>query len=39
MTTDALTSDIPVPHELANNVFITSINKIYNWSRRNSVWP
>jgi NADH-quinone oxidoreductase subunit B len=39
MTTDALTSDIPVPNELANNVFITSINSIYNWSRRNSVWP
>lgn len=39
MTTDALTSDIPVPDELANNVFITSINTIYNWSRRNSIWP
>ncbi len=39
MTTDALSSEIPVPGELANNVFITSINSIYNWSRRNSVWP
>lgn len=39
MTTDALTSDIPIPADVANNVFITSINSIYNWSRRNSVWP
>ena len=39
MTTEALTSDVPVPDELANNIFITSINTIYNWSRRNSVWP
>lgn len=41
MTTssDALTPDIPIPDEVANNVFITSLDKIYNWSRRNSVWP
>ncbi len=36
-------SDIPVPEELSDNVFITSIAKlldpVYNWSRRNSVWP
>jgi NADH-quinone oxidoreductase B subunit len=36
-------SDIPVPEEVSNNVFITSIAKlldpVYNWSRRNSVWP
>ncbi len=36
---EALTSDIPVPHELADNIFITSLDKIYNWSRKNSVWP
>jgi NADH-quinone oxidoreductase subunit B len=39
MTTTGITSDIPIPDELANNVFITSLNTIYNWSRRNSVWP
>lgn len=39
MATDALTSDVPVPDELRNNVFITSLDKIYNWGRRNSVWP
>jgi NADH-quinone oxidoreductase subunit B len=38
-TTDSLTSDIPIPDELAGNVFITSLDKIYNWSRRNSIWP
>src|SRR5690554_4274052 len=39
MATDALTSDVPIPSELANNVFITSLDKVYNWGRRNSVWP
>lgn len=39
MATDALTSDVPVPDELRNNVFITTLDKIYNWGRRNSVWP
>jgi NADH-quinone oxidoreductase subunit B len=39
MTTTGITSDIPIPDELAGNVFITNLDKIYNWSRRNSVWP
>jgi NADH-quinone oxidoreductase subunit B len=41
MTTanDALTSDIPVPEDVKDNIFITSLDKIYNWSRRNSLWP
>lgn len=39
MATDALTSDVPVPDELRNNVFITTLDKVYNWGRRNSVWP
>lgn len=37
--TEALTSDIEIPKGLENNVFITSLDKIYNWSRKNSVWP
>jgi NADH-quinone oxidoreductase subunit B len=37
--TDKPTSDIPVPGELSDNIFITSLDKIYNWSRRNSLWP
>jgi len=36
---DVPTSDIPIPNELADNIFITSLDKIYNWSRRNSLWP
>ncbi|MDT8305749.1 MAG: NADH-quinone oxidoreductase subunit B family protein [Anaerolineae bacterium] len=39
MATDALKSDVPVPDEVKNNVFITSLDKVYNWGRRNSVWP
>jgi len=39
MATDALTSDVPVPDDLRNNIFITSLDKVYNWGRRNSVWP
>jgi NADH-quinone oxidoreductase subunit B len=42
-TGTGMTSDIPVPEEVSNNVFITSVAKlldpVYNWSRRNSVWP
>jgi NADH-quinone oxidoreductase subunit B len=37
--TETLTSDISIPPGLENNIFITSLDKIYNWSRRNSVWP
>lgn len=36
-------SDIPIPKEVSQNVVITSLAKlidpVYNWSRRNSVWP
>lgn len=28
-----------IPAELKNNIAITTIDKIYNWSRRSSVWP
>ena len=36
---ERLASDTPIPDEVADNIFITSIDKIYNWSRRNSIWP
>ena len=39
MTAETLNPDVPVPSELENNVFITSLDKVYNWSRRNSIWP
>lgn len=32
-------SDVPIPDEVAENIFITTIDKIYNWSRKNSLWP
>ncbi len=31
--------DIPVPDELKASVTITTLDKIYNWSRRSSIWP
>ena len=36
---EPLTSDVPIPDKVADNIFITSIDKIYNWARRNSLWP
>jgi NADH-quinone oxidoreductase subunit B len=39
LAADRPTSDIPVPEEVSDNIFITSLDKIYNWSRRNSLWP
>lgn len=32
-------TEFPIPAELQDNVAITSLNKIYNWSRRSSIWP
>jgi NADH-quinone oxidoreductase subunit B len=31
--------DIEIPEELQGQVSITTIDKIYNWGRRNSIWP
>ena len=36
---DVPVSDVLIPDEVADNIFITSLDKIYNWSRRNSLWP
>jgi NADH-quinone oxidoreductase subunit B len=30
---------IPIPAEMQSNIVITSLDKIYNWGRRNSIWP
>jgi len=38
-TPDKPVSDMRVPPEIEPNIFITSLDKIYNWSRRSSVWP
>ena len=32
-------SDLAIPEEMQSNIFVTSLDKIYNWSRRNSCWP
>jgi NADH-quinone oxidoreductase subunit B len=32
-------TEFPIPADLQSNVAITSLSKIYNWSRRNSMWP
>ncbi|HLF28432.1 MAG TPA: NADH-quinone oxidoreductase subunit NuoB [Anaerolineae bacterium] len=32
-------NDPIVPPELQSNVFITTLDRIYNWGRRRSMWP
>jgi len=32
-------TEYPIPADLQSNVAITSLSKIYNWGRRNSMWP
>jgi NADH-quinone oxidoreductase subunit B len=32
-------TEFPVPSELQESLAITSLSKIYNWSRRSSMWP
>lgn len=32
-------TEFPVPAELENNIAITSLSELYNWGRRNSLWP
>lgn len=31
--------NVPVPDELQSAVTITSLDRIYNWGRRSSIWP
>ena len=40
MGTDELrSSGYEVPGEIQGQVTITTLDKIYNWSRKNSIWP
>ena len=39
MTDELNNPEFEVPPELQGQVSVTSIDKIYNWGRRNSVWP
>ena len=32
-------TEFPIPYDMQSNVAITSLSKIYNWSRKNSMWP
>src|SRR5271165_7316729 len=36
---DLQNPDIPVPEAMQENVAITSLSQLYNWSRSRSVWP
>lgn len=31
--------DIPIPEELQSTIAVTSLDRIYNWSRSKSMWP
>ncbi|MCH8093667.1 MAG: NADH-quinone oxidoreductase subunit B [Chloroflexi bacterium] len=39
MSEELSNNDNPVPERLQGQIAITSLDKIYNWSRRSSVWP
>jgi NADH-quinone oxidoreductase subunit B len=32
-------TEFPLPRDLQANVAITSLSRVYNWSRRSSMWP
>lgn len=32
-------TEFPVPNDMQGNLAITSLSRIYNWSRRSSMWP
>lgn len=32
-------TEFPVPHDMQDNVAITSLSRLYNWGRRSSMWP
>src|SRR5579859_1691872 len=38
-TLDRPISDLAIPEDIQPNIFVTSLDKIYNWSRRSSCWP
>ncbi len=39
MTNQLNTPGVEIPDELQGQVAITTLDRIYNWSRRNSLWP
>jgi NADH-quinone oxidoreductase subunit B len=39
MTDQLNTPGVEIPDELKGQIAITTLDRIYNWSRRNSLWP
>jgi len=39
MTDELNSPEFPVPEELRGQIAITTLDKIYNWGRRSSLWP
>ncbi|HNB51426.1 MAG TPA: NADH-quinone oxidoreductase subunit NuoB [Anaerolineales bacterium] len=39
MTKEMLETKYDIPPEIRNNVTVTTLDKVYNWGRRNSIWP
>lgn len=39
MSEELSNNDNPVPEGMQGQIAITSLDKIYNWSRRSSIWP
>ncbi|MFN3331449.1 MAG: NADH-quinone oxidoreductase subunit B, partial [Caldilinea sp.] len=36
---ELLHDHIQVPEDLQANVMVTTLDKVYNWSRKSSMWP
>src|SRR5882757_7268643 len=36
---DLHNTEFPLPDEMQDNIAVTSLSRIYNWSRRSSMWP
>jgi NADH-quinone oxidoreductase subunit B len=39
MTEEFSSTEYDIPPEMEGQVAITTLDKVYNWSRRNSIWP
>lgn len=39
MAKEMLETKYDIPPEIRNNVTVTTLDKVYNWGRRNSIWP